>query len=344
MGVINLQSGSAELTGTTIDVPITEVDLSRTTLESSAMCDDDTVGETAVVGWFTSSTNIRFQRNATGAAATIQWVVVEHDATVSVQNLSFTAPGTAAIAAVDTAKTYIQVLGFRDTGAGFDQNHSARAVLVNSTTVQVFGNGSWGDLRLQVIEYGGASVQQVTSTITQNNDFNQAITAVNTSRTAIRCSMSVDNDPQFLNALHSVRLANSTTLNYQAWDQPAGVNFSNTCFVVEHDADHFVQRGNQLWGELQGQDSVRDISISAVDLTRSVPLLGRTCAQLGLMHNNAGDDTSFARAMFTARLTSATNIRLERLLWYNGNITPWQVVEMPVGSEAAEVAPFLGEL
>src|SRR5690606_17587660 len=87
---VTVQSGAATLTGTSIDVPIAEVDPARTFLMFGASNDgipsDGDADAFQLCGQLVGPTTLRFERTVDpGSAATIVWYVVELHTGASVQ-------------------------------------------------------------------------------------------------------------------------------------------------------------------------------------------------------------------------------------------------------------------
>jgi len=161
------QSGTATLTGASLDVAITAVDPSRSVLFFSLRGDVLDPRHGQVRGNLDGADNIRFNRTISGNDVTIAWYVAEFDARVSVQRGTAMIPDTSTEVVslpspVDPARSFA-LISSEVGGFGFDDNDHVRARLGSSSTLELsIRSLSFVNLPVvewQVVEMADATVQ-----------------------------------------------------------------------------------------------------------------------------------------------------------------------------------------
>ena len=191
-------SGIEEMTGTTLDVGITSVDLEKSFLVFSYTTDNANPNSFQVKGSLDAANNINFKRDTAGSTVYIAWYVAEFESGVFVQRNNFDVTGaTQTISlptSIDDATSFI--LGsIYTSGTSWDGNDNLRMRLINNgddieSDFNSAPSGGTDDLHWQAIEYAGAQVQR--------NNFamggatsDQGITAVNLNKTFVLSTFSL---------------------------------------------------------------------------------------------------------------------------------------------------------
>lgn len=310
-GTINLGAGDTSATAT-----IAAVDTSRAFVLASVRTDTSAANQQSVSAQLTNDTTVTVTRLASGAAAVIEYTVVEFASGATVQRGSTTIPGastsnTATISSVATGRAWVIHTQRYDGSGQVGSSTLAREALTNATTITFTRGGAAGDLIIewQVVEFetdADGTVQRGEATLASaQTQVDVALgTAVTLARSFPWVSMSTGTGgPQVNNLLVQPILTGPTGLRIQR------VGTSNTNIhswqVVELASDWSVQ---QVPVQLANGDTNDDDTITAVVLADSFALVP-TNGRYG-MTGNTGNNLS--TGSITTSLTGTTTLNTQR--------------------------------
>ncbi len=338
MGVIDdLQTGSLTLTTTSSTVTVAAYDAATTEIGFSYRGGDGDSDNAFVEMIKLSGTEIQFRRgnDANGTDPVIEWWLKESSSGVDVQEVTYTGDGTSSISAVDLDQSWIQPLGVQTTTGfsmggdtytenSFDDNTTVRHSLDGADPAIVSAT-------LQVVNYDDADVQFVSNTTTgtvQNN----AIAAVVLANTFVFGSSTA---ATVHNLSDCPGLLLTSTINIRA-ERHGTASYDYSAFINELNDGSGVQTSEQLNVTV----NVVNFTISAVDTSRSVPIMG-TCTPFQVLGWSEGNNRNTQNAFYSNELTSPTNNRIESTT-SNGTQNPnSQVIEwndlMPMGGTGMQL-------
>lgn len=343
--LLNKQTGQVTLTGTSVDATPSAYTPSRSILLWSYRGGHTQPDNGAVSGFKVNGTTLRWTRDdsVAGTDPVIEWQLLEFDADVSVQDVSRVGNGTIAISAVDLSRSFILPGGIMSTGTIMNDNDFCRWRFNSTTEVEALLTtaNATQTFRAQVVDFQGASVQELTHTVTSftGTSTDDVIpTTVDTGASIVFASYqtSIPTGDDFLDMLWRVRFVDGDTLRYDR-EGTVSVSVTFTAFVIEFTDGTVVQSGVHTVADLDTQD---DITITAVTMTDCSVHLGAASA-MSCMHGTAAvvDDDS-RDAFFGVVLLDATTIRVERdggsgqgqcqLSWY---AVSWNVPGGPTQDE-----------
>ena len=211
---VTVQRGTTTMSSTTVNVPISAVDLGRsfpiTTIHndgSNATADDFVRAE------LTGTTNLQLSSNDSGFNPTVEWQVVTYnDAVVQSGTVSFGAADasrTAAVTAVDTSKSWLTYTLQSQTGTSTNLGQKHVRGLVQDPTTLAFDRSDTGqtmDLTWYLVEFTDSAEVQHASVAFGASDAQQdvTITAVDPERSVAvggrlqtegRSAYTADDDP-----------------------------------------------------------------------------------------------------------------------------------------------------
>jgi len=157
--VKKVQRGTTDLSGTSVDITISAVELTRTIVLIQWTTGAFSKAASFHVGAaLTASTTLRLQRYSSGTTCTVTWEVIEFAEGVTVQHLSTSPSGdtaTVTISPVDIDRsfvicTYRQTENdyFSDLGAAVGTR--AKAALTAPDTVTLTGQNYWQGCRVYI--------------------------------------------------------------------------------------------------------------------------------------------------------------------------------------------------
>lgn len=212
-------------------------------------------------GYKSSSTQLTFERDATGGNdVVVRWVLLEFDADVSVQDVNYTSTGSQTISSVTTGQTWIVYGGYSPVD-DFNLRDGGDISVTTSTSVTVRQTQTPVDIRAQIIDYTGCSVQQVIRTGDSGTPVNVTISSVTTSQSV---PLSVGGDyTTIIDSEDIYRIAFTTSTNVQA-NAAAGGPVDWTLHVVEFSDGSTTQEATA-----QIVDLTVDVTISSVTTSNS---------------------------------------------------------------------------
>lgn len=344
MAVISsVQNGTASVgTGTSVDVTVSAVDLSKTFLAFGHRgYRDSRPDKEAIRGKLTTSTNIHFERDLGGYVHTIEWYVVEFSSGVAVQrgSTAFSTTDTSkdeTISAVTLANSFpfvsMEADGATWTGACTVVGH------ISTTTnlhLETYASGVARTVDWEVIDYTTTAVQYglkvFWSTATTGD---VALSAVDLGKTWVTYSYEEQSSGHAGRKMIEGYLIGSTVLRFTrytagAWIAAAAANIR--WYAVEHADGVATEQGSMFFGTTA---EIGDAGISAVDLSRTMARGGYSG---GWGRSDYPSDT-MACGTFTLEFTTTTNLRGLR-----GNPAAgaaqlgWYVVEFPGAVAAASL-------
>lgn len=330
---VTVQSGAATLTGTSIDVPIAEVDPARTFLMFGASNDgipsDGDADAFQLCGQLVGPTTLRFERTVDpGSAATIVWYVVELHTGASVQrgrgNLQNRTVLDATLAPVDESRAF-PIISFRTAGGTYDGGDYLRARITSPTNLEISrseAEDQISNVEWQVVELDGANVQRgILNLAATATSATATISSIDPERTLLLFTYSRDEANTGLMGLRG-RVTNATTL---VFDRDVANNdaLSIAWYAIELPVGSRVQRATTSFASAQ---TTATETIAAVELDRSMALGGA-------LYYRGGKSPSLVdiRGLdsFTFDLTTPTTLALERFVGGATVDVEWQVVEFP---------------
>jgi hypothetical protein len=332
-GVNAVQSGTATLVGTSLDVAINPVVMTRSILFFNVRENLLDSGAASVRGQLTSATNIQFNRAAAAGNVTIQWYIAEFVSGVVVQRgstLLTASPLNVAITSVDLGKTFV-LSSWAKPGVMMGNDDYLRARLTSATSLELHhdtvGSTLDGIADWQVVTMANASVQSGNvSLLTTDTSQTATISSVDTAKSFLIANWSSLGTSVGGNAIRS-RITSPTQLTFDRGVTGTAVDL--TWFVVTLNDGSTVQSGNASFGTATTQVNVG--SLSAVALSRSVAFLSGYQRGGSTPYPGVTPDDNAGVAWFTAELTSTTNLRLTRDATQGFTAeAPWFVVEFGV--------------
>jgi len=286
--------------------------------------------DVVVSGKFNSASQLRFDRIGTTNPANFGWYVIEALSTqISVQS------GTTQFASTETQKD-VTITDVTDTSkcvvflsrrsTGTDATYYAKSFvtgeLTSATNLRLIrqGTGTIVTVEWFVVKFNdGTTIQTGETTVSTSNPTTQSISSVDLSRTwlyftwrATANGLAQVSPRGWLESSTEIRWFRQTTTGicYVRW------------FVIQMPSGTSVQRGYH--DSTVNTEYTNDITITSVALNRAFSFTTNDCT---------GTGTLFPRPFWIERITSTTNLHLER--WYTGQISDhnWQIIELP--TEAA---------
>ena len=325
----SIQSGTTVLAGgsTSTTATISSVDMSRAFLTFSIRGNDTSPENMSVGGRLSNATTVAFDRIGTSGDVTIEWSVVEFTTGVTVQRGTVTPGGSTtnvAIAAVDLTKSF-PLVSMRASGVIYEGEDWVRARLTSNTNLELATDGTFGNvIDWQVIEYNDADVQSGSVSFgTGTSSQSATIAAVDPAKSwLIYNYRSTDGTTTNIGQkLVRGRVTNATTLTFDR--SATGQTIDLEYFVVEFSDATTVQSASAA---LSASATTRNVATTAVDPARSIAVGGY--AQTGGRSAYTANDNPGV-GWFTTRLTSATNLRVQRDANLAAADLGWFVVHWP---------------
>ncbi|MFZ0965746.1 MAG: DUF2341 domain-containing protein [Candidatus Bathyarchaeia archaeon] len=285
--------------------------------------------DVVVSGRFNSVSQLRFDRIGTTNSAYFSWYVIEALGTqISVQS------GTTQFASTETQKDVtitdvadtskcVIFLSRRSTGTDRTQYNKCFVTgeLTSATNLRLKrqGTGTIVTVEWFVVKFNdGTTIQTGETAVSTSNPTTQSITSVDLSRTwlyftwrATANSLEQVSPRGWLQTSTEIRWFRQITTGtvYVRW------------FVIQMPSGTSVQRG--FHDSTVTTEYTKDITISPVDLNRAFSFT--TC-------DSTGTGDNFPRPFWIERITSTTNLHLER--WYTGQTSDhnWQIIELPIAN------------
>ncbi len=327
----DVQSGTAILAdgSSTTTVTIAAVDPSRSMLTYSLRGSDSAPSNLSINGVLSDPTTVTFSRIGTSSAAILEWSVVEFVSGVTVQRgteyIPNGGPIDLAIAPVDLSRSFV-LANVTGEGNAFGVDDFVIASLTSSTNLRLdLGNGLGSNVAWQVVQYNDAVVQRGTNSLASGDASRTAtVTTVDLAKSWLVYSYStVDGDPNDIGQkLVRGLVSDPTTLTFDRSSTGQTVDLSWE--LVEFTDDTIVRHASAAFS---GTDSVRDVTIAAVNPARSIAVGGTTLFG-GRSSYTSNDNPGVG--WFTTELTSSTNLRIRRGAALAPADLGWFVIHWPV--------------
>ncbi|MEQ8303423.1 MAG: T9SS type A sorting domain-containing protein [Cyclobacteriaceae bacterium] len=331
------QAGTTTMAGTSTTVVISAVDMSKSFLVFSSTVDGNQPAFFQIGGEITNSTTLTFRREGGTGTVTISWQVFQFESGVFVQhrsslNVAQDATTDEAISCVDLTQSFV-IVSARKSGSTYGNDDGFTADLTSSTNLQLNTNGGGGaggnveEIYWQVIEYQGAAVKKVTTTLadgatsaTSNLTALTGSPVTNLSKTFVISNHRHDSNMN-PDDLPRTELTSANLVTYTRVGSTGDVNLLT--YVVEFTDQSTVTRGTQSF---------------ASGVTTQPVLISSTASSGVIAPGNLGRQGSssffstdnFGHVWFSYEITSSTNLQITRATGSTGgNSTanaPWQIV------------------
>jgi len=241
--VLSIQRGTSAITSgnTSVTATISTIATANSVVHITVTAAQNQPGGGCVTVSITDSTTITFTRGAaTLNSTTITWDVLEYDSSVVVQEVSGTIATPSyrdvTITSVDTSCTFAQIKLYDSNTSGMNQDHAVASSITSSTNIRLRCQGYPDLMHGYVIEYGGATVQAISKSISATSQTDTITSVVRnntfliggfTIGTTLRCE-------DFPNHI----LTDSTTITYTKYDNSTtGTAYT---YVVETNDQTFI--------------------------------------------------------------------------------------------------------
>lgn len=302
--IVSYQSGSATLGGSVLDldVAIAAVDLSHSIILWSASGGNNAIGSSSIVAKINTPTEISFLKATSGPVDfTIEWQVIEFDASVNVQHLVQVQASVGelqTITSVDLTRSIVISNGIRNGGSTYGSDDEVKVSFANSTQVnfEAAGIGS-ATTYATVIEFPADAIASIQYLSGASSDIshNIAITSVDINKTLLFGSSTVAAN-SVMNKVYSMGLTNSTTVNLSKYNSAITVGYG--IFVVEF-TDYDV-----IHGSIEST-SLTEVGAALVAPAAGSVVLGSVSVRPYLQSaDDAFDDVSMGS--WRAKLTGST--------------------------------------
>jgi len=311
----NVQSGAVTL-GFNINytiVMINEINTSSAFLVFSTSLDSGVAESSNILGQVVNSTALNFSRVGSYAgspAITVKWYVANFTSGVYVQRGSRTMSSTfvnTAINSVNLTRSF-PIISMQSQVA-YSCRAFSRAKLTSNTNLQLYVGCAASDslIQWQVIEFANAVVQSGDITFDSTTpSLTVPVTSINTAKSWLfyTINSTAASSGNIGQKLIRGLVTNQTTLTFDR--DATGVGWTLTWYLVEFTDATSVQHASQNFATTETQ---RDITITSVDLTRTIATAGSLYYRGGKTSNTAANPGS---GTVTLDLTSPTNLRLTR--------------------------------
>jgi len=333
----NVQSGRVEVTGSSLDVPITAVsDMSRAFVlisSGTGYTNSDTGADIVQVrGYLQATNNVRFERRSTSNSTWVSYQVIEcfdNEFTVYRGQNSMTTAEASKTLSIGATVTPANCLAFvtadNDTSSRLYYNEAMLTARVSSATEVTiqrgFSSGAAPNFNWVVVEFDTSKIDSiqhgsVTATgASYSSPETVTISAVNLANSILIFQARMNNNG-LVRTAWAGNFNSSTEIKFY---QHAAINAAEIEWYVIDFGDGSAQRGvldesaNSSW-------LTSDATITSVDTTKTMSFHSMTCDGL---------DRTYPRAMSTAEFTSGTNLRIQRMRNGQGSYIEWQVLELP---------------
>ncbi len=321
-GTATIANGSSSTTAT-----INAVDPTKTFLTFTVGGGAPSPSSMTITGELTNATTLTFARVGTTGPLTIEWSVVEFASGVSVQRGSTTLGATTTdvpISSVALSRSFV-LMNSRVSGSTFGSSDFPRAQLTSPTNLRLSVESSSSNVvKWQVIQYNDANVQRGTASFASGDSSKTAtVSTVDTTQAWLVYSNttaagSANNIGQKL-----VRglITNATTLTFDR--SSTGQTLDVAWELVEFTDATSVQHASAAFASA---DTTQNVTITAVDPSRAIAVGGTTL--YGGRSAYTSDDNPGV-GWFTTRLTTSTNLRIQRNVALAAADLGWFVIHWP---------------
>lgn len=256
----SVQRGTAVIliSNTTATATITAVDTTKAFIVFSSRVDSGTEqdgGRAAVSGYISSSTQVSFQRNASGGSTdcTISWMVIEYYSGISVQRGGITgtfnaasSPTAVTLTAVTVAHSWAMMHSSASASWSYSSDQLVTAEITSTTNLNIVsqstGSPPTGNWRWEVVDHSDATVQKATGTQADGTITTDiTISSVDTTKTFIMGMMCRSAGYLDMTYGPSWLLLNSTTMRFYRFS--SFTDNSYVLYAVTLPKNISVQRG-----------------------------------------------------------------------------------------------------
>jgi hypothetical protein len=349
----NKQSGSVTIAVDNFSntATVTAFVLARSLLKISVTSSESSPNDGYVTAVKTNTTTLTFTRTDDQGAATVAWELFEFDSDVTVQDVSKSGAGTAAISAVTLAQTFPVC-----TQTGINANYQSSETSIiqfNSTTEieAVTNGGSPGVHEVQVVDYTGCAVQNTTHSVSTFTSLSttDTITEVDTGATLVWGTSTTNAGAftTFEDGLFQLRLTNATTLTMTRADTTS-FDFGFNLFAVE-----FTDGGEVQEGELSVASTATSADATLVDLgdTGRIGTFLGTCHAHGFTYGKStANSDDIPESAVRTTLPNTTTFRITRHEGVDRTATvtyqamEWHVSVPPSGKSVAAVGSMAARI
>ena len=325
----NVQKGTATLANasSTVAVTIASVDPSKAFLTFSVRGNDTSPENISISGRLSNATTVTFDRVGTSGNVVIDWSVVEFSSGVTVQRGTVTPGGSTtnvAITSVDLTRSF-PLVSMRAGGVIYEGEDWVRARFTSSTDLELATTNTFGNvIEWQVVTYNDATVQSGSVSFgTGDSSRTATVTALDPAKSwLIYNYRTTDGTTTNIGQkLVRGRITNGTTLTFDR--SSTGQTIDLQYFVVKFTDATEVRSGN---ANFTSSATTVNAAVTAVDPARSIGVGGY--AQTGGRSSYTANDNPGV-GWFTSRLTSSTNLRVQRSAALAGADLGWFVMHWP---------------
>ncbi len=333
-----VQSGRVEITGSTLDIGITAVDPNHAFVMLSYgtgyQNGNTNANRVMVRGDLLDSNTLRLERGSSSNSSWVSWQVIEcagDEFTAWRGTGSFSnSQGSASVnigASVNAANCLALVSADSSSNSRNYYSEASLTARVDSSTTVLIERADTGsssvDYNWTVVEFDTSKIDSIQhgslsfSSPRENNPATASIMTVNPN-TSIMLFQSRTTRNGLAYTAVAGRLASSTSVEFYQHTGSSGTRFVEY-YVIDFGSGASAQRG-QIDNSGNSNWATADVSVSMVDLTRTMLFHSNTCG---------GTGTAYPRPYATAQLLSDTLLQIERQRWGQPSYIEWQAIELP---------------
>jgi hypothetical protein len=326
------QSGQVTLLNESVSVTVASYVAANSILFFSFKGGNSDARRSFVRGEKTDSTTITFYKGNSGETyAEIAWGLYEFDGNTDVQDITESGTGTqnTTITSVDMDLAHVMPLGVSNaTDTSKTDTYTAALEVTSATNVQrrAGSSGSSATFAYQVVQqegdHGTNSVQFFSRSADTGTSFNQTISSVTTSRTAIFGSGKCNASSWGYGDQFRIKLTSGT--NVQG-NRAGSASWDSAFYVVEYKLNVKVQTGTFSFSG-SGTDQSTTVT-SVVTKNAGAQTTAATCMGFSMGTHSYAAEANGVNINTRVALTSATNLNFQRSGGYDTLSLDWQVLE-----------------
>ena len=334
------QAGTTSFTGTstTVTIPTTLADMSKSILVFSATINDANPRNILIGGTITNTTTLTFSRASNTGTVSISWEVIEFESGVYVQRGSgVVAENTnvdVTISCVDLNQSFVLLSG-RNDGSNLGSDDGITGNLTSETNLRLLSGTLAGDHDMaywQVIEYQGAFVQKLTGSLTGTSLVSTIPTAVNMSKTMVISNHRFGGDAVASDLPRTV-LTSTNQVTYTR--NTSGITCNFVTYVVEFTDQTTVARGSANFTSGSTSQTVTGLTTTSSSAVFAPGNFGRQ----GSTSHSGSDNTG--HVWFTYRIASSTTLQIDRAVGTSSTaVAPWQIVTFENADDGLQKSTF----
>ncbi len=334
------QAGTTTFTGTstTVTLPTTLADMSKSILVFSATINDANPRNILIGGTITNTTTLTFSRASNTGTVSISWEVIEFESGVYVQRGSgVVAENTnvdVTISCVDLNQSFV-ILSGRNDGSNLGTDDGITGNLTSETNLRLLSGTLAGDHDMaywQVIEYQGAAVQKLTGSLTGASLVSTIPTAVDMSKTMVISNHRFGGDASSSDLPRTV-LTSTNQVTYTR--NTSGITCNFVTYVVEFTDQTTVARGSASFASGSTSQTVTGLTTTSSSAVFAPGNFGRQ----GSTSHSGSDNTG--HVWFTYRIASSTTLQIDRAVGTSSTaVAPWQIVTFENADDGLQKSTF----